>query len=198
MSLSAFITERITDNICRTCPEFNPLSRQSAHDVDSMLNLNCRFPLQLTRALLPRLSQGPALIMNVSSITVTMGTPYLVTYAGCKGLTHSATLSLREELAAERWPVEVMAVVAGNTLSGKNRSDVPGVTISSRQCARGALRRVKGTPSAFWGPAFVFAHWKHSIPFYLLSSLPDWIMQSIIVDEMRGRVSAEGSPPTSP
>ena len=71
-------------------------------DIDTILNVNARFPTHLTRELLPHLqTNGPAIILNCGSFAGLFGTPYLTTYSATKGYIHSLSLGLRYDLLAE-------------------------------------------------------------------------------------------------
>ena len=65
-----------------------PLVDTTSEEVDAIINTNARFPTQLTKALLPKLTQtdSPSLIMNIGS----MGdfcVPYATIYGGSKAST---------------------------------------------------------------------------------------------------------------
>ncbi|KUJ11193.1 NAD(P)-binding protein, partial [Mollisia scopiformis] len=66
-------------------PFLEPFVQTSAEDVDLLINVNARFPMQFTRAVLPLLLAhgGPALIMTLGSMTE-YGIPYLLSYSCLK------------------------------------------------------------------------------------------------------------------
>lgn len=60
-----------------TTPQFLPHWLVPAADIETQINVNLRFPTQLTRAILPLLIEnGPSLILNCGSIGGIMGVRY--------------------------------------------------------------------------------------------------------------------------
>lgn len=62
-----------------------PLERHTAEKLDFLINVNARFPAQLTGALLPKLAgrDGPTLFMNIGSVADSC-VPYATVYGGSK------------------------------------------------------------------------------------------------------------------
>ena len=92
-----------------------PLVDHTFAEMDYMLNVNARFPSQLTRAILPILSKSeePSLIINIGSLGTESGIPYSVTYSCCKALNMAFSKSLDIELRAEGQKVDVLGVPVG-------------------------------------------------------------------------------------
>ena len=92
-----------------------PLIDHTFGEMDNLMNVNARFPTQLTRAILPILSKSddPSLIINIGSLGNVSGVPYCVTYAGCKALNMAISKSLDMELRAEGRNIDVLAVSVG-------------------------------------------------------------------------------------
>ncbi|HEX6498640.1 MAG TPA: SDR family NAD(P)-dependent oxidoreductase [Micromonosporaceae bacterium] len=87
-----------------------PVTAMSAADVDTLLAVNLRAPLQLTRALLPDLGR-PGHLVFVGSIAGGLGVRDEAVYAAVKAGLHVFAESLRLELARDR--VGVSLVVPG-------------------------------------------------------------------------------------
>lgn len=167
-------------------PSYGALSEIDASHADKMINLNLRFPTQLTRALLPLLTQNtPALIMNLCSITGLRGFPYLATYSGSKAYNHAFSESLFSEFKAEGTDIEVLGILVASAVSGGNKTDKDAVTCDSREMADFSLGRVGcGLPTAFgW--------WRHGVVYSILKSLPDAVLEGVFTGAMRGRREIE-------
>lgn len=153
---------------------FRTLGNTSLGGVDTLINVNVRFPTLLTTALLPLFTSSdhpPSLIINIGSIAGVATVPYTVVYGGCKSFNLSFSKSLAAELKAlgHEKQVEVLGVVVGSV-------DTPGspateqdalITITPQQLVRGALKCVG------YRKRLVFGHWKHSLTIRLMSILPE-------------------------
>lgn len=66
-------------------PIWKTFDKNTRPDIDGMINVNARFPTQLTAAILPLLLRynGPSLIMNIGSLA-DAGTPWSSTYGGAR------------------------------------------------------------------------------------------------------------------
>ena len=181
-----------------TKPQYLPLHEVTAKDIDNQMNVNARFPTQITRVLLPILKQNqPSLIMNTGSVGGFMGVPYIVTYCATKGYVHSFSKALMAEMFADGYApaggtkyeaakgVEVMGCLIGNTASAGNTSDKDFFTISARQLASACLDRVGA------GKALVWAHWKHRLQWFAVSLMPEYWVMAFGAPIMRKRVEDE-------
>ncbi|WPH04314.1 Hypothetical protein R9X50_00720300 [Acrodontium crateriforme] len=170
-----------------TRPGCSPLADFPREHVDTCINLNARFPLLLTRALIPVLERSsPALIINCGS-GAARGIPYLATYSATKGFIHSFTTALRNEFTRSDAPgsVDVIGFVIGNVMSASNRIALPAVTISAAQCARGCLERVG------CGEAVTCAHWKHASAMWFVSLLPESRINALLMKATEERMELE-------
>jgi short-subunit dehydrogenase len=79
------------------CNEFAWLEDQSSEQVERQLRLNLEAPVQLCRALLPRLNH-PGLIMNVGSCFGAIGYPGYSVYCASKFALHGFSEALGREL----------------------------------------------------------------------------------------------------
>ena len=86
-----------------------PLEKNTAEQVDYTINVNARFPAQLTRALLCKLTRpdGPTLIVNIGSLGAT-GVPYATVYGGSKAFNMAMSSSLATEVKVEGKNIEVL------------------------------------------------------------------------------------------
>jgi short-subunit dehydrogenase len=79
--------------------DFTLFSEQDAMRIAQMMHINATVPIQLTRALLPRLlAQNGGQIVNVGSIFGSIGFPHYVTYSASKFALRGFSQALRREL----------------------------------------------------------------------------------------------------
>ncbi|KAG9513914.1 putative short chain dehydrogenase/reductase, partial [Aureobasidium melanogenum] len=163
-------------------PSYGTLAEVDASYVDKMINLNSRFPTQLTRALLPLLSQNsPALVMSTCSITGFRGLPYLSVYSASKAFNYALNESLASELKAEKKDVEALAIVIANVVSGGNKTTEGAFTCTGLQMAEFSLDRVG------CGQTAVFGWWRHAVQWWCMSLLPEWLTEKILIGVMKER-----------
>ncbi|CAD0100851.1 unnamed protein product [Aureobasidium mustum] len=163
-------------------PSYGTLAEVDASYVDQMINLNSRFPTQLTRALLPLLSRSsPSLIMSTCSITGFRGLPYLSVYSASKAFNYALNQSLVSELAAERSDVEALAIVIANVVSGGNKTTEGAFTCTGLQMAEFSLDRVG------CGQTAVFGWWRHAVQWWCMSLLPEWVTEKVLIGVMKER-----------
>ena len=158
--------------------DWGPFEGRSAATHDSFINLNARFPTQLTRAVLPLMyANSAALIINIGSAAAVFPVPYASVYSGVKAYNMAWSRSLKAELLAEgRTGMEVMGVnlfyVQSNATSPPR--PVTLFTPSSRDMAKAALSKVGS------GKAVVMAYWPHALQGFLLGLLPDAITEKVV------------------
>lgn len=108
-----------------------PLEGTSAAQIDEMLAVNVRAMLVLCGAVVPSMKErGWGSIVNISSVSGLVGTPYRAAYAATKGALDAATRSLAIELGP--YNIRVNAVAPGvvdTDMWSKNKA-VPGVVES--------------------------------------------------------------------
>jgi len=79
--------------------DFTLLQEQDATRIVQMMHINAVVPLQLTRALLPKLlTQNGGQIVNIGSIFGSIGFPHYATYSASKFAVHGFSQALRREL----------------------------------------------------------------------------------------------------
>lgn len=150
------------------------------------MNLNARFPLHVTRDLLPILhANSPSLLLNCGSAGALLATPYITTYIGTKGLIHQWTHALKTELLAEGMQgIEVLGVMIGNVKSAGNSYKLPG-SLNARQCAAACLGRVG------CGSTLTYAYWFDALQGTCASLMPESTLNKFLIGEMGKRVQLE-------
>ncbi|KAJ5359648.1 uncharacterized protein N7496_012061 [Penicillium cataractarum] len=149
-------------------------------DVNETIDKNARFMTQITRVLLPLLSEGEGrsgLVLNVSSLSQ-WGLPYVSVYSATKGFVDTFTRALEAECNAEKRGVDVMALRVGQTKT-------PGYDVDSnlfvplpRPLAKAGLDRVGCGEVIVWA---YFWHWLQGISFEIM---PRWILMRATVAAM--------------
>lgn len=102
--------------------------------------INARFPMQLTRALLPKVSRPdvPTLIMNLGSLS-DQGVPYVTVYGGSKAFNMWKIASLAIEVKIEGKDIEVLAIPVGRVTDvAHNKESSPFFTPTTRVMAKPA------------------------------------------------------------
>lgn len=155
-------------------PLYGGLHEVDQAHTDKIINLNLRFPTQLTCALLPTLiANEPSLVMNVSSMAALSGLPYLSIYSSAKAFNYTFSEGMRAEMSAEaeNHDVEVLGIIVGNVMSQSNTVAVPLMTCDSAHMASSSLDRVGcGLPNV-WG------WWRHGVFFNVGQMLPSGLTQ---------------------
>ncbi|CAI7590583.1 unnamed protein product [Penicillium bialowiezense] len=120
---------------------YEPYTEHTADEVDKTINLNARFMAQLTRLLLPTLTQNsPSLIVNMSSGSH-MGIPWLCTYSAVKGFNASFRRAVSREMKATGVAIDSIVAYPGDVHSQANTSDLAPFSPSSREYAKMTLDR---------------------------------------------------------
>ena len=159
-----------------------PLVDTTSDEVDAIINTNARFPTQLTKALLPKLTQtnSPSLIINIGS----MGdfcVPYATIYGGSKGFNMTWSSSLAMELKSEGKNVEVLAISIGRVTDvSHNKKEASFFTPSARTMARAALQRVG------CGKPVVVGYVGHAVQKFFVGLLPSSLTSTAVTSLMKG------------
>ncbi|KAH9899044.1 short chain dehydrogenase/reductase [Xylariomycetidae sp. FL2044] len=159
-------------------PTFQSLRDSSVTRVTSTISLNALFPLHLGRVLLPRLIQNaPALLVNVSSMA-DAGFPLIAAYSASKQMLMMLTRGLRHELALEGRAddVEILGVRVARTTAVSHEASPPSFFTPSAQVMAGAILAKAGH-----GHKLVVAYWTHALQEFILDSLPEWLMDRVVV-----------------
>ena len=159
---------------------FQLLDTADAPSTDVLINMNARFPAQVTRALLPSLIQnGPSLIMNIGSAAGSFGLPSLVVYSASKSFNAIFSEALRKEMAMPGKDVEVLGILVGVVISGTQLNRIPLFTCTAREMADYSLARVGCGQSLVWG------WWRHGVQSFPLAVLPTWASDMFIMANMK-------------
>ncbi len=158
------------------------LEESSAEEVDSAMNVNARFPAQVTRAMLPKLtgSPGPKLIMNIGSLA-DLGAPYVVVYDGCKAFNVSMSSCLSAELRVEgKTDIEVIAIPVGKVVETTHMKE-PATFFNptARTMARAALQRVG------CGRVVVVGYFGHAVQKALIDVMPVSLFEALVLPTMK-------------
>ncbi|KAI5204527.1 NAD(P)-binding protein [Aureobasidium subglaciale] len=161
-------------------PSFATLEEVDKDYVDKMINLNSRFPTQLTAALLPLLGENsPALVLSTCSITGFKGIPYLSVYSAAKAFNYTFNASMALEMAAENKDVEFLGIVIASVKSGGNKTEEGIFTTNGRKMAEFSLDRVG------CGRVAVFGWWRHAVQWWGMGLLPEWVLQKVLIGAMK-------------
>jgi short-subunit dehydrogenase len=83
-------------------PVYVALHKTEADRTNLLVDLNLRFPTEITRVILPQLIQHtPALILNIGSLACEIPAAYISIYSGAKAYNKSWSASLGAELQTE-------------------------------------------------------------------------------------------------
>lgn len=163
---------------------FRAMGDYAHADVDSVVNLNMRFGVQLTRALLPALLRNqPSLVLNVGSFAGSFGTPHLAVYSGAKSFIRTWSEALTLEMAADGQDVEVLltdVAVTGGTTGHKGAGSAWTFKPRAEDVARAILERVG------CGRGWVAAHWTHAVAFAFAGRVPETPWRLFFTAAVRG------------
>ena len=157
-------------------PVYVPFHERDAKITNLFIDLNLRFPTQITRLLLPQLIQHePACILNIGSLASESVAPWACVYSGTKAYNKSWSASLDMELKAEGHDVEVKLIQTGMVSTGSEPRDVSMTIPSSRKFAKHSLDKVGN------GYRYVHGYWVHELQQNFLLSLPTRISDKLLV-----------------
>lgn len=158
-------------------PSFVPLSERTSEQVGAFMDVNARFPTEITRALLPLLQKSsPALVMNIGSCTSEFGIPYLSVYSGCKAYNKGWSESLASEMQAEKTGVEVLCIMVSAVATDSYPKSLSVLIPSARKMASSALEKVG------CGRSVVFGYWGHQVQALMMDYLPASVTRRAVID----------------
>lgn len=160
-----------------------PLENNTAEELDFLMNINARFPMQLTKALLPKLTRpdGPTLIMNIGSLG-DQGVPYATVYGGSKAFNVAMSTSLAVEVKVERKDIEVLAVPVGRVTDvAHNKESSSFFTPTARVMGKACVDRVG------CGRRVVVGYVGHAMQKFLIDQLPWVVFEMLVVPTMKDR-----------
>lgn len=167
--------------------KIQPLEKNTAEELDFLINVNARFPTQLTRALLPKLTRadGPTLIMNIGSLADS-GVPYATVYGGSKAFNMAMSSSLAVEVKTEGKNIEVLAIPVGRVTDvAHSREPASFFTPTARIMARGCVGRVG------CGRQVVVGYVGHAMQKFVIDLLPSIVFEMLVVPTMKDRKEKE-------
>jgi 17beta-estradiol 17-dehydrogenase / very-long-chain 3-oxoacyl-CoA reductase len=156
---------------------FHRVTDTTLDEIDTLINVNVRFPTRLTTALLPILTasnNAPTLIFNLGSLAGVNRLPYTVVYNATKAFNLSFSASLAAEMATEGQDVEVIGLIVGSVDTAgapKEDQDAP-FCIEPSEMAKSAL------DSVGCGEPVLAAHWKHWLTVAILKLVPQTMITS--------------------
>ncbi len=159
------------------------LSKFTTAEIDENVNLNVLFPTHITHTLLPHLAR-PALVINLSSWAALQPPPYLAVYCGTKAYNAAFSNSLARELD----DVETIALVVASVQSAGNRGPVG----FFRPTAQTFAKRVIAIVGC--GRKSVTPYWPHALQAYLISWLPEWVLDPVIKQSMAAAIVQNQAP----
>ncbi|EPE36599.1 NAD(P)-binding Rossmann-fold containing protein [Glarea lozoyensis ATCC 20868] len=167
---------------------FSNFESDDPADLDALINVNARFPIQFTRQILPLLfsHSQPTLLLTMASISE-IGSPYLSVYSATKAFMKAWSCALAREFKAEGRDVEVLAImtaqVTGTATEGMERN----VFVPDARCfARSALGRVG------CGGDVVEGWWSHAVLRGVMGRLPGGVFTGILTRSVRGEMGKVG------
>jgi 17beta-estradiol 17-dehydrogenase / very-long-chain 3-oxoacyl-CoA reductase len=165
---------------------FHRLEDTTLDEIDTLININARFPTLLTTALLPILTSsenGPALIINVGSVAGVVDLPYTLVYSATKAFNLSFSGSLAAEMKTEGHDIEVLGLVVCSV-------DTPGAPKESQNapgCIEPKELVVSALNSVGCGESIIASHWIHWAIIAGLGLAP----KSMLLSKMRENWVAE-------
>jgi len=159
---------------------FQTFGSTTPEELDGLINVNIRFTIHLTHALLPQLTANtPALIMNIGS-QAHAGVPYLSTYSGTKGFIHSFSKALAVEMQGQGEQIEVLEILVGSVQTNQNRTEKPTYFVpSARTMAQSALARVG------CGEASIVAYGGHAVQAMGMNLMPSKTLNWLTVKYLK-------------
>ena len=159
------------------------LEKNTAEELDFLINVNARFPAQLTKALLPKLTRpdGPTLIMNIGSLADS-GVPYATVYGGSKAFNMAMSTSLAVEIKAEGKNIEVLAIPVGRVTDvAHSKESSSFFTPTARTMAKACVDRIG------CGRRVVVGYVGHAMQKFLIDQLPWIVYEMLVVPTMKDR-----------
>ena len=150
------------------------LVNYSTDEIDHTITLNATFSTQLTRNLLPYMEEE-SLILNVSSYAGLFPPPYLSVYAATKAYNNAFSISLAREVESK----EIISLITGSVNTGSNTKPVSFM----RPAAAVYAKHVIGIVGC--GRKSIMPYWPHNIQTFLISVLPESLIDNLTRKAMR-------------
>lgn len=159
---------------------FKPFHTYTSLELDSVMAINNRFMVYLTRLMIPVLSCSgkPSVIINIGSLAES-GVVYQVLYSGCKGFIHSFSKALDWELKTEGYNIDVVDVVPGEVQTSGLAIAESWRRPNAALFARHVLKRI-GPGRGRW----VIPYPAHRILLCVLMLIPESVQRKALVENM--------------
>lgn len=167
--------------------KIQPLEKNTAEELDFLINVNARFPTQLTKALLPKLARpdGPTLIMSIGSLADS-GVPYATVYGGSKAFNMAMSSSLAVEVKAEGKNIEVLAIPVGRVTDVAHSKEPSSFfTPTARTMAKACVDRVG------CGRQVVVGYVGHAMQKFVIDLFPPIVFEMLVLPTMKERKERE-------
>ena len=163
--------------ISHTMP--TPFIEESRETLNEIIKVNCTSTIQVTRSILPEIIKKGrgGLILNLGSISAELKTPLLQTYVGSKAFLSAWSQALAQEVAEHKIHVELLNTYFVTTNMSKIRR-------SSWTCPT-PKSYVKCVLNRCGHSSFSTLHPGHAIVFGLISLIPEWILRSLTLKQMK-------------
>lgn len=156
-------------------PTMRKFTEQSPDMIDGWIDVNARFPVQITRQVLPQLiANQPALIINIGSGASEVPSPWMSIYSGTKAFNLSWSRSLAVELQDEGHDIDCHAIIVGQVSTARMGSPTSVTSPSPRKFARSALG-VAGT-----GQKIAAAYWGHDMLMSFFKAMPSSFAENFV------------------
>lgn len=157
---------------------YTSFKEQSPEEIDSIINVNIRFPLHLIHAFIPILeTRSNSLIINMGGLTSEYPAPYLSVHSGTKSFLKSYSYALSLELPPTT-SITIKTYNIHNVSSSSNRSLPSFITPTSRDMAKACLENASASG------VFVTPYWTHRIMDWVLWLLPRKFMDSTLTSRI--------------
>ncbi|KAL1600791.1 hypothetical protein SLS60_007179 [Paraconiothyrium brasiliense] len=181
----------LINNVGGTAPlssNFKHFEDYTSAEIDAVFNLNVKFPLKLTRRILPvfQAQSHPTLVLTCGSQSQ-IGQAYVAGYSATKGALHTWNRALAAEQYEAKSQVEILEAIVGGTYTQQLQKD-PNMKAgyfmpTAEVMARAVLARVGH------GHRFVVPYFGHLVQEFLLYTLlPVGVADSIVAGILKPSV----------
>lgn len=167
-------------------PALTTVSEQDWSYTDTSINMNVRFTMQLTRALLPTLKASqPSLVLTMGSMAGSIGIPYNTLYSGFKSCLMTWSKALCRELQMQGAEIEMIGLVAGEVRATTYLREEPAfMQPAASTWVESALERVGS------GYSVVAPYWPHALTIGAVEMLPEGVQTLVVKGVTKGLVES--------
>jgi len=138
-----------------------PLLEHSGEELGNLFRVNALAPVELTRAVLPMLRKGSAVVFIISGVAF-INVPEIPSYCAAKGALHYLAINLEKELADRR--IHLMRVYPKQVKTGFWNGKVPKGSIEPEEVARAVFKGLENGKREVFVPGYL----------KLVKYLPNW------------------------